>query len=113
MRKRPASIGQLTEQVALGRYVLTGDGAGGATKAESIYAAEVWAHIRPLSGGERQASARIEERADYLIVVRYRDDMRPGDFARWNGRDLNVRFIRSRGSREHLLEVEAEMGAAT
>lgn len=112
MRKSPVVLGELTEQVTLGRKTLTGDGAGGATSADDVYAPDVWAHVRPLSGDESQSGAeRTEAMALYLVVVRNRDDVKPGDFVRWAGKDLNVRFTRNRGPREHFLEIEAEAGA--
>lgn len=111
MRKSPVGLGELTELVALGRMTKTGDGVGGATEAENLYAPEVWAHVRPMRGQEGQAAERTEATALYLVVLRNRDDVQPGDFVRWNDVDLNVRFTRSRGPRDHMLELECEMGA--
>lgn len=111
MRNVEVSLGELTELVSLGRKTMTGDGAGGATTADSIYAADVFAHIRPMSGRESQAGERTEATGMFLVVLRNRDDVKPGDFVRWNGADLNVRFPRARGPREHMLELECERGA--
>lgn len=112
MHRSPVALGELTELVALGRKTLTGDGIGGATSVDNLYAPEVWAHVRPIRGEESQAGQRTEAQAMYLVVVRNRDDVKVGDFVRWNGVDLNVRFPRLRGPREHMLELECEIGAA-
>lgn len=111
MRESPVALGELTELVSLGRKTRTSDGAGGATTVDTIYAADVFAHVRPMSGRESQAGERTEATGMFLVVLRNRDDVKPGDFVRWNGSDLNVRFPRSRGPREHMLELECEMGA--
>ena len=113
MRKAPVALGELTEVVALGRKTLTSDGAGGATTADDLYAPEVWAHVRPMDGREMQHAERTEAAGMFLVTVRNRDDVQVDDFVRWNGIDLNVRFPRLRGPREHMLELECEIGAAT
>ena len=109
MRKHPVHPGELTERITLHRRTLTDDGAGGATEVLTQYAA-VWAHVRPLSGDERQAAGRTGASRSYLIVLRRLGDVREKDIARWGGRDLNIRFIRGRGARELYLELEAEAG---
>lgn len=104
-------IGKLDEQISLQRVTLTNDGQGGQTGSWAEYAA-VWAQVRPMKGGERQASERQEAVSDYVVTVRYRSDIRHADKIVWRSRDLNIRFIRDGGPRAQYLEIEAELGAA-
>jgi SPP1 family predicted phage head-tail adaptor len=113
VRKRLAQVGELDQQVSIMAKTRTSDGAGGATVAEVTIAADLWAHVTPvLGGGEAQSSGRTESKGRYLVVIRNRSDVLAGHFVRWNGRDLNIRFPRARGSREPYLELECELGAA-
>lgn len=112
MRREPVSLGELTEIVQLVSNTPTADGAGGYTEAESIYGADVWAHVRPIKGSESQKTERQEAEADYLVVLRYRTDVVEGHVVRWSGRDLNVSFVRNRGVRQHFLEIECVLGKA-
>lgn len=111
MRANPIHIGEMTELIQLHHVTRTTDGAGGSTRTWTQYA-EVWAHIRPLSGGERfGGSDRTEGQANYLIVIRHRNDVVDTDKITWAGRELNIRFPRARGPRDLYLEIEAEVGA--
>ena len=112
MRAERTGLGELTELVTFGSLTPTADGAGGFTEAENLYAADVWAHVRPLGGRESQQSERQEAESTYLVVVRYRTDVLEGHFVRWGGRDLNVTFVRNRGVRQHFLEIECVLGKA-
>lgn len=104
------SSGMLNQRVTFRRVTMTGDGVGGATTTWTDLFT-LWACVQPLRGREREQSMRDEARADYLIVVRNRDDLRATDVAEWRGRTLNLRFIRDRGPRTGWLEIEAELGA--
>lgn len=108
-------VGELTERIQLLRKTATPDGAGGQTVAWLPYADE-WAHVRPMSGRERQQAGRTEGSAMYLVVIRARTDVRENDAIAWGDRNLNIRFPRVRGSRggghnAAWLEIEAELGA--
>ena len=111
MRENPVHLGELTEQVSLRSQTPTDDGAGGATVVWADYAT-VFAHIRPLSGAEREAAQRTAATGMFLVVIRNRDDVKENHVVRWGTRDLNVRFVRARGPRDLFLEVECELGAA-
>lgn len=105
-------IGELDQRIALQRRTRTRDDAGGATTTWTTYAT-VWALVRPLSGRERERLMREEATANYLVVIRERDDVLPSDRIQWRSRELNIRFIKSRGARAMYLEIEAELGAAS
>lgn len=106
------TIGELNERVSLRRMSLAPDGAGGQTETWAEYAA-VWARVRPMKGQERQNAQRQEAAADYVVTLRYRDDVLEADKIVWRGRDLNVRFISNAGVRSEFMDVEAELGAAS
>src|SRR5690606_13781910 len=103
--------GELTERVTFRREVRTDDGMGGSTLSWQDIAT-VWAHVRPMNGNERLASAQVESHANYLIVARAPRDVQEKDIAVWNGRELNVRFVKRRRAQDLFLEIEAEMGVA-
>lgn len=108
---RQWKIGQIDQRISLQRSSDVDDGAGGSVATWTEYA-EVWAHVVPLSGREREQQQRAEATSNYLVVIRYRSDVVEGHKIRWRGRELNVRFVRSEGPRTSWLEIEAEMGAA-
>ena len=103
--------GQLDQRIQLQSKTRTADGVGGATTAWATYAT-VWAHIRPLSGRERENAMRTEGKADYLVVLRYRSDITETHRILWRGRYLNIRFPKNMGPRTAWLEIEAEQGAS-
>ncbi len=104
------SIGMLDQRVTIRRKTSTKDGAGGSVTAWSDYTT-VWAHVRPLRGRERDQAMRTEGVADYLVVIRNRDDLLDDDVIHWRGRDFNIRFPMAKGPRTPWLEIEAELGA--
>lgn len=108
----PYRLGELDQRITIKRKALARDGAGGATQSWTTLVT-LWALVRPMSGGERNAAMRNEARADYLVVIRWRDDLRAGDRIEWRGRYMNIRFLKNRGPREQFLEIEAEMGATS
>lgn len=110
MRAHPVGLGEMTEELGFYSRTLTADGSGGATAAWTLYAT-VWAHVRPLTGGERLAAMRTEAKGMFLIVMRNRDDVKEADSISWGELELNIRFIRARGPRDLYMELEAELGA--
>ncbi len=105
------AIGQLDQRVRLVSKAETPDGIGGVSTSESIYAT-VWAAVRPLRGREAKEGDRVDAAGDFLIVIRNRSDVNEGHIVRWSGRDLNIRFVRNRGTREIYLELECAVGVA-
>jgi SPP1 family predicted phage head-tail adaptor len=107
------ALGELDERVTLVSKAETLDGIGGVTTAETVYAS-VWAHVRalPRGQGEARQSDRVEAAGLYLVAIRNRSDVTEKHLVRWRSRDLNIRFVRSRGPRDLYLELECELGAA-
>lgn len=104
--------GELRERVTIRRTTQAAD-AYGALVATDTDVATVWALVRPMTGRERSASQQTEAVAMYLVVMRYRDDLRDDDVLVWRGYTFNIRFIKDRGPRAMYLEIEAERGVAT
>lgn len=106
-------VGELDQRVTIERVTLTPDGAGGATESWATVAT-LWAKVRPLSGAERgQSQAQREEAvAEYLVVIRNRDDVRDTDRIGWGDRKLNIAFRKDRGHRADYLELVCVMGRA-
>lgn len=110
MRKEVYNARELDQRVTFRREVQTDDGMGGhSTTWEDV--AEVWAKVRPMSGNEREHSDRQNAQANYLIVIRARDDVDESCIAIWKGTQFNIRFVKYR-PRSRFLELEAEKGVA-
>lgn len=111
MKPSTYKAGELDQRVSFLRETKVDDGMGGSTVTwPSI--ATVWAHVRPMSGAEREHSDRLNAQANYLIVIRYRDDITESDVAEWKGTRFNIRFAKDR-ARSTFLEIEAEKGVAS
>lgn len=102
--------GMLDQRVGLQSLALTPDDGGGATESWTTYAT-VWAHVRPMSGREREQADRVEATSNYMLAVRDRSDIKEGHRVSWGDRYLNIRFVRSTGGRHSFLELECELGA--
>ena len=100
--------GELDQRVTLRREVQVPDGMGGSTL-EWVDIDTVWAKVRPMSGTEREHSDALGARSNYIIVIRYRDDLTEGDIAVWNDIEFNIRFVKD-VPRSRWLVLEAERG---
>lgn len=112
MRARPIHVGEMTEPVELWSRTSASDGMGGHTMTPSKFA-DVWAHVRPLGGQERNEANRREASGKLLFVMRNRDDLNETHYMVWNSRQINIVFVRPRGPRDLYMEVEAEIGVPT
>lgn len=102
--------GELDQRVTLRRQVRTPDEMGGDTVAWTDID-EVWAKVRPMTGNERQHSDRVNLQANYVIVIRHRDDVTERDIVVWKGTEFNIRFAKEQ-PRSRFLALEAEKGVA-
>jgi SPP1 family predicted phage head-tail adaptor len=71
----------------------------------------VSAKVRPMSGRERDHAQQTDARANYLVVIRARDDITERDYVVWMGQELNIRFVKRR-PRARFLELECERVSA-
>lgn len=104
---------QLNEPVAFQRKTRTADGAGGFTEAwATISGAPTFCMVKPMSGGERYASQRVEATATHRIVTRYFSGLKETDRAVIRGREYQLRFIGNVDFADRWLEITAEVGVA-
>jgi SPP1 family predicted phage head-tail adaptor len=102
--------GQLTERVTLRRKVQTQDEYGTLVETDGTLAI-VWAHVKPLSGRERDRGQQTEGTANYVITIRYRAGLATSDYVVWRDQQMNLRFIRDDGPRSLWLRLECELGS--
>lgn len=110
MKPSTYKAGELDQRVTFLRETKVDDGMGGSSVTWATIAT-VWAKVRPMSGTEREHSDRLNAQANYLIVIRYRDDITENDVAAWKGLRFNIRFSRDE-ARSTFLPIEAERGVA-
>ena len=101
---------ELDQRVTIRREVRTADGMGGSTLSWSTVAT-VWAKVRPMTGSEREHSDRLSAPANYIVVIRYRDDITEADTLLWKGIEFNIRFAKDT-PRSRFLVLEAQKAVA-
>jgi SPP1 family predicted phage head-tail adaptor len=69
-------IAAMNERFALEEPMRTPDGAGGATVTWQTVA-EVWAHVRPISGDERLRHDQVSGRLTHEVWLRWRAGVTP------------------------------------
>jgi SPP1 family predicted phage head-tail adaptor len=106
--------GELDQRIELQKEIRTPDGQGGFTKIWQTQT-EVWAHVRPLRGSERQHSDRKQAEGGYLVVIRYRSDVNESWRVNWlyAGKVMDITFAQDGGRRSAYLPLECTRGVAT
>lgn len=103
--------GELSENIIIKRETLTPDDMGGNTLAlTNVHTCR--AHVRPMSGGERNNWDQLNSANMYLFVIRYRTGILATDRITWRGYTFNIRQIDDKGPRSMYLEIAAEKGVA-
>lgn len=103
----------LREAVTFQRVTNTQDDYGARVQTwAAITGAPTRAMVKPMSGGERYASARTEATSTHRIVCRYFADLTEKDRVVIRGRAYNIRFIANVDFDDQWLEISAELGAA-
>ncbi len=103
--------GELTQRVDIHEPLDT-PGRAGSTVRDWRRLASVYARVRPLTGGERVASDRIEAAGGYHVIVRSRPDINETQSLVWRGRRHNIRWVKQRDPRSLYLEIETDVGVA-
>ena len=104
---------KLSEPVTFQRITRTGDGAGGFTDTWATVAdAPTRAMVKPISGGERWASARVEATSTHKIVTRFNATLTEVDRVVIRSRAYNIRFINNVDFADQWLEIGAQVGVA-
>lgn len=103
--------GELDQLITIEEEVNTPDGFGGNTIAWQSKG-DVFAHVRPLSGGELTEYQRVNAEARYLFVVRYPVDILDSDRIVWDSEAYNIRVRKKPKGRDLYMQIEAERGVA-
>ena len=105
--------GELDQLIDIKRITRVDDGYGGDSSVPMNIAADVWCHVRPMSGIEAKKFDKLNAQFTNLFVIRWRDDLKENDTIVWDGDDYNIRSIPKAGSRHSFMEIFAERGVAT
>ena len=94
-------IGAMRERFTLEQPARTPDGGGGATVAwETV--TELWAHVRPISGGERLRHDQLAGRLTHEVCIRYRAGVLPAMRFRQDTRVYDIVAVLEVGRRARL-----------
>lgn len=85
-------IADLCHRVRIEAPQRTDDDGGGASVTWQLVD-EVWAHVRSLSGGERQDAEQVTARTSVEIVCRHRADIGPTHRVVWNARIFEIKAV--------------------
>lgn len=105
-------IGGLRHRVILQRRIEVADAGGGVSLGWTDIAG-LPAEIMPLAGSERVQEMRVQPVQNFLIRLRYRDDVTPADRLLFGQRVLNIRSVRNVNERSQWLECRCEEGVAS
>jgi SPP1 family predicted phage head-tail adaptor len=95
------NIASLCERLLLEQPVRTPDGGGGASIAwETV--AELWAHVRPISGEERLRHDQLAGRLTHEVWIRSRPGVAPAMRFRQGARILEIVAVLSTPNHAHL-----------
>lgn len=89
MSERIPPIGTLTDRVQLRRRESVGDGGGGHERL-FVPMNSVWARVRSLSGRQGNNADGQAVAVSHSVVLRFRNDVSPGDRIVYRGRNLDV-----------------------
>jgi SPP1 family predicted phage head-tail adaptor len=102
-------IARLCHRVILQRRSEVAD-LGGGVNLSWTDIAELWAGIMPLTGSETVRAMRVQPIQNFLIRLRYRDDITAADRLLFGQRVLNIRSVRNVNERGQWLECRCEEG---
>ncbi len=85
-------IGDLRHRLLLEEPLRAPDGAGGAIESHALVA-ELWGHVRPVSGAERLTADRIAGRITHEIWLRHRVGVAPAMRLRLGARVFDIRAV--------------------
>lgn len=118
-KRHPCS--RLTQRLSLQAEVITPDGAGGFTRQWQAVA-QLWAEIRPVTGGETRPSAsmgreifaagQIQSQISHRVFLRRRADVTPAMRLVLGARAFNIRYVAAAEGEQALLELLVQEGVA-
>ena len=104
-------IRELRQRVVLQRRSEVMD-AGGGVNLSWTDIAELWAGVTPISGNEVIQAMRVQPTQNFLIRLRYRNDITPANRLIFKQRVLNIRSVKNVNERNQWLECRCEEGVA-
>jgi len=104
--------GALRHRIEIQREIGSQDAAGGRSLVWGTIASPR-CFIKPVGGGERFYSMRLEANISHRIYLRYRSDLLPSDRINYNGRLMQIRALINIEERNKWLEIYAEEGKQT
>jgi SPP1 family predicted phage head-tail adaptor len=87
--ERVPPIGTLTDRVQLRRKEMTAEDEGGHATL-FVPVSSLWARVRSLSGRQGTSADGRAVEISHAVVLRFRNDVRPGDRIVYRGRNLDV-----------------------
>lgn len=100
-------IGDLRHRLALEAAARTDDGCGGSIETWQEQAS-LWAAVRPLSGGEREAADQFAGRVTHEVWLRWREGVRPEMRLRFGARTFEIRAVIDVAERRRFLKCLCE-----
>ena len=95
------NIGSLRDRLTLEQPVRTPDGGGGASLAWQPVA-DLWAHVRPISGDERLRHDQLACRLTHTVWIRHRPGVVPAMRLRQGARIYEIVAVLDTSDRTHL-----------
>lgn len=89
MSERVPAVGTLTDRVQLRRREMLPESEGGHA-ALFVPTASVWARVRSLAGRQGASTDGRAVSVSHTVVLRFRNDVAPGDRIVYRGRSLDV-----------------------
>ena len=89
MSERVPPIGTLTDRVQFTRREMAGEAEGGHV-ALFVPVASLWARVRSLTGRQGTSADGRAVAISHAVVLRFRNDVKPGDRMIYRGRNLEV-----------------------
>ena len=83
------AVGTLTDRIQLKRREMTGEAEGGHV-ALFVPVTNLWARVRSLTGRQGTSADGRAVEISHAVVLRFRNDVRPGDRIVYRGRTLDV-----------------------
>ncbi|HEV7344794.1 MAG TPA: phage head closure protein [Devosia sp.] len=89
MNERLPAVGTLTDRVQFKRREMMAEASGGHL-ALFVPVTSLWARVRSLTGRQGTSADGRAVEISHVVVLRYRQDVKPGDRIVYRGRNLDV-----------------------
>lgn len=110
--ERTPALGTLTDRVQLKRKDMSTEAEGGQITM-FVPLATVWARVRSLSGRRGETADGRGVAVSHVVVLRFRNDVKPGDRMVYRGRTLDVISAADMNGRRAYLSCSCAESAVT